>query len=178
MGKKILVLAGSPRKGGNSDLLCDSFIRGAREAGHKVEKKVLSDCHLQYCTGCGVCNETHACILRDDMAAILDSMLGADSIVMASPVYFYTISAQMKTLIDRVVPRYTELAHKDFYFIVTAADGERAHLERAVECFRGFTDCLDDPHEKGVIYGTGVWKKGEVLGSSAMEQAYHMGLEA
>ena len=122
MTKKILVLSSSFRKGGNSDTLCDQFVKGAVEAGHQVEKIFINDKKIGYCHGCGVCNTTHKCVLLDDMAEILDKMVQADVIVMATPVYFYSMNGQMKTLIDRTVPRYEEIAGKDFYFIVAAAD--------------------------------------------------------
>lgn len=155
MNKTILVLSASPRKGGNSDTLCDAFIRGAQEAGNTAEKIFLSSQKIHYCSGCGVCNTTHHCVQKDDMAEILNKMVEADVIVMATPVYFYSMDAQMKTLIDRTVPRYTEIADKDFYFILTAADSSEAMMQRTIEGFRGFTqDCLPNAHEKGIIYGT------------------------
>lgn len=179
MSKNILVLSASPRKGGNSDLLCDAFISGAQQAGNTAEKIFVHGKHIHYCTGCGVCNSTHKCVIKDDMADVLDKMVTADAIVMATPVYFYTMDAQMKTVIDRTVPRYTEIANKDFYFIVTAADGNHAAMERTLSGFRGFTeDCLENPNERGIIYGTGLWAKGEAEGSPAMEEAYQMGLHA
>lgn len=110
------------------------------------------------------------------MAAILDKMVTADVIVLATPVYFYTMDGQMKTLIDRTVPRYQEIADKDFYFIVAAADTHKAALERTISGFRGFTeDCLPRPHEKGIIYGVGAWEIGEIKNTPAMQQAYEMG---
>lgn len=176
MKKSVLILSASPRNGGNSDTLCDEFLRGAREAGHNAEKIFLRDHKIGYCTGCGVCNSTHKCVQQDDMAVILDKMVKADVIVMATPVYFYTMDAQMKTLIDRTVPRYTEISDKDFYFIVTAADPDQSNLTRTVDGLRGFTEeCLPNPHEKGVIYATGVWQPGEILNHPAMKQAYSMG---
>lgn len=176
MSKKVLVISTSPRKGGNSDTLCDEFIRGAQEAGNETEKVFVRDKKIGYCTGCGVCNSTHKCVQQDDMAAMLDKMIKADVIVMATPVYFYAMDAQMKTLIDRTVPRYTEISNKDFYFIVTAADTDQSMLERTIDGFRGFTEeCLPNPHEKGVIYATGVWQSGEILNHPAMKQAYSMG---
>lgn len=176
MSKNVLILSSSPRKGGNSDTLCDEFMRGAIEAGNRAEKVFLRDRSIAYCTGCGVCNSTHKCVQKDDMVDILDKMVKADVIVMATPVYFYTMDAQMKTLIDRTTPRYREISGKDFYFIVTAADTNDKNLERTVEGFRGYTeDCLSEPHEKGILYATGVWKFGEIEGHPAVEQAYQMG---
>ena len=176
MNKKVLVLSASFRKHGNSDLLCDEFARGAKEAGHEVEKIFINDKNINFCRGCGVCNTTHKCIQKDDMAEILDKMVSADVIVMATPIYFYTMNGQMKTLIDRTVPRYTEISNKDFYFIIAAADDNKANMQRALEGFRGFTeDCLDGAKEKGVVYGVGAWKAGEIKNLPAMQEAYEMG---
>ncbi|MGN1102370.1 MAG: flavodoxin family protein [Huintestinicola sp.] len=177
--KNILIISASPRKGGNSDTLCDEFLRGAKDSGNNAEKIFLRDKKINYCTGCGVCNDTHKCVQKDDMAEILDKMVNADVIVLATPVYFYTMDAQLKTLIDRTVPRYTEISGKEFYFIVTAADTDKSMLEKTVEGLRGFTeDCLPNPIEKGVIYASGVWQSGEVKGTEYMRQAYDMGKNA
>lgn len=178
MSKAILVLSASPRRGGNSDLLCDQFVLGAEEAGHEWEKFFLRDKTIGYCTGCGSCYTSHMCVQKDDMASILEKMIAADVIVMATPVYFYTMDAQMKTLIDRTVPRYEEINRKEFYFIVTAADSSKQAMERTLEGFRGFTSCLTGTEEKGIIYGTGVWHMGDIKGSKTMVQAYEMGKKA
>ncbi len=175
MSKKVLMLSGSPRKGGNSDLLCDQFLLGAKEAGNQTEKIFLRDKKVGYCTGCETCYDTHKCVQEDDMAEILEIMVAADVIVMATPVYFYTMDAQMKTLIDRTVPRYEEITGKEFYFIVTAADSSKQSMERTLDGFRGFTFCLNGATEKGVVYGVGVWRKGDINGSPTMQQAYEMG---
>lgn len=118
MSKKVLILSSSFRKGGNSDTLCDQFAMGARDAGHAVEKIFLNDKHIGYCRGCGVCNTTHKCIQKDDMAEILNKMVEADVIVMGTPVYFYSMNGQMKTLIDRTVPRYEEISGKEFTLLL------------------------------------------------------------
>ena len=179
MSKKVLVLSASPRKGGNSDLLCDQFMLGAKEAGHTVEKIFLRDKEINYCTGCGACyNMENSCPQEDDMPEVLEKMITSDLIVMATPVYFYTMNGQMKTLIDRTCSRYTEIKDKDFYFIVAAADDNKQAMERTIEGFRGFTSCLEGPEEKGIVYGTGVWHMGEIKGHPAMKQAYEMGKNA
>ena len=105
-------------------------------------------------------------------------MVDADVIVMASPVYFYTVCGQMKTLIDRACARYTEMNDKEFYFILTAAEQSIGMMQRTVECFRGFLDCLEGPTEKGVVYGVGAWHAGEIKSSPAMQEAYELGLRA
>ncbi len=108
-------------------------MRGAAESGNSVEKIRLSEKNIGYCRGCGVCNTTHKCVQNDDMAEILGKMVNADVIVLATPVYFYTMDAQLKTLIDRTVPRYTEISDKEFYFIATAADTDASMLEKTIE---------------------------------------------
>lgn len=174
--KNVLIISSSPRQGGNSDILCDRFAQGATESGNNVEKVFISSKKIGYCRGCGVCNTTHKCVQKDDMAEILDKMVNADVIVLATPVYFYSVDGQMKTFIDRTVPRYTEISNKDFYFIMTAADTEKSSLERTMETFRGFTeDCLDNPREKGIIYGVGAWQIGEIKNTPAFDEAYEMG---
>lgn len=110
------------------------------------------------------------------MQEIAQKMIEADVIVMATPVYFYTMDAQMKTLIDRCCAYYTAMKHKEIYFIITAADTDRAAMERTLEGLRGFVVCLEDAQEKGTIYGLGTWKKGDIIGMPAMEEAYEMGL--
>lgn len=123
MNKNVLILSSSPRRGGNSDRLCDAFLQGCKDAGHTVEKIFLKDKHINYCTGCGICSMYgKPCPQKDDAAEVIEKMIAADVIVMATPVYFYTMSAQMKTLIDRCCARYTEITNKNFYFIVTAAE--------------------------------------------------------
>jgi multimeric flavodoxin WrbA len=177
MKKKVLVLSSSPRRGGNSDLLCDRFTNGVQQAGHHAEKIFLKDKKINYCTGCGTCIDSgKSCSQKDDMAEVLDKMVEAEVIVMATPVYFYTMCAQMKTLIDRTCSRYTEIKNKEFYFIVTAADTNNRAMERTLEEFRGFTYCLEDAKEKGVIFGTGAWDKGEIKDKPAMEEAFNAGM--
>ena len=176
MNRKVLVLSSSPRRGGNSDLLCDQFTMGAQQAGHQAEKIFLKDKKINYCTGCGTClNGKKRCPQKDDMAEVLEKMIAADVIVMATPVYFYTMSAQMKTLIDRTCSRYTEISNKEFYFIVTAADSSKRAMERTLEGFRAFTSCLKGAKEKGIIYGTGAWNIGDIKGKPAMKEAYERG---
>ena len=84
--KNVLIISASPRKHGNSDTLCDYFAKGAQESGNHVEKVFLAEKNIGYCTGCGVCNEIHLCVQKDDMEK-------ADIIVFGTLVYFYNMSA-------------------------------------------------------------------------------------
>lgn len=177
MCKKVLILSGSPRRNGNSDILCNEFARGAEEVGHKVEKIRVAEKNIGYCRGCYACKETGKCIIQDDMAEVLQKMIDADVIVLASPVYFYSIDAQLKALIDRTVARWLEVKNKEFYYIVTAADGEREAAETTIACFRGYADCVEGAKEMGIIYGMGAYEKGEIKEMPAMKEAYCMGKE-
>lgn len=176
--KNVLIISASPRKGGNSDTLCDEFAKGAKESGNSVEKIFLKDKNINYCTGCGYCNTVDytACSQKDDMSDILDKMDNADVIVMATPVYFYTMNAIMKNFIDRCCARYTKIKNKEFYFIATAADVREQMLQRTFDGFEGFLDCLDGAVERARIYAVGVWEKGEILNTKSMKQAYDIGL--
>ncbi len=174
MKKKVLIISASPRRGGNSDHLCGEFMRGAQDAGHDVEKIFFRDMTINYCTGCGACNTTHKCVQKDDMAAVLDKMVAADVLVFGTPVYFYTMDAQLKTLIDRTVPRYTELKGKA-YLIAALADRGEASMAGTLAAFQGFMDCLDGVEHAGTIVGYGAWNKGEIIGNPAVEDAYRAG---
>ena len=176
MGKKVLILSGSPRKGGNSDLLCDEFLRGAREAGHDVEKIRVTEKKIAPCSGCYYCQgHGGACAHRDDMAELLQKMIDADVLVLASPVYFYSIDAQLKAVIDRTVARWLEVKNKEFYYIATMADEARSSADTTLACFRGYADCVEGAVEKGVIIGSGVYEPGKVKDTPAMKDAYQMG---
>ena len=178
MSKKILLVSASPRKDGNSDLLCNEFMRGAKEAGHDAEKIRLAEKNINYCTGCCSCiGNQGACVQRDDMNDIFPKLLAADILVLATPVYFRSMNGQMKTFLDRMCPIYTRIRNKEIYYIIAAAGGSLP-VESTVESFKVFTGCLSNIKEKGVVSITGVWDAGGVKGSPAMDQAYAMGKNA
>lgn len=174
MSKKIVIISSTPRKNGNSDILCDEFMKGASEAGHQVEKIRLSEKEINYCTGCCSCiNKPGKCVQPDDMNDILEKLLEADIMVFASPVYFRSFNGQMKTFIDRVCPIYPIIHDKDVYFIASAAGGSFP-VNSTFNSFRVFTDCLD-VQEKGTVSVTGLWDAGKVKNTKAMDEAYNMG---
>ncbi len=174
--KKVLILSGSPRRGGNSDILCNRFAEGAKEAGNEVEVLRVAEKKIAPCRACYYCRDHGGeCVIKDDMAGVLQKMIDADVIVLASPVYFYSIDAQLKAVIDRTVARWLEVKNKEFYYIVTCADTERESAETTLACFRGYADCVQGARECGVIYGTGVYEKGKIEGTPAYTQAYEMG---
>ena len=176
MSKKVLIISSSPRKGGNSDTLCDAFLKGALEAGHQAEKVFLKEKEIGYCTGCGYCiNNRGKCSQKDDMVGIAKQMCEADVIVFATPIYFYTMCGPLKTFIDRNCFFYEGVANKDFYYIMTAADGNKAAMDKTMTEFDGFLDCLHNPTIKDSVIATGVWGKGDIQGSKFIDEAYQMG---
>ena len=174
MSKKVLIISGSPRKGGNSETLCDRFARGAVEAGNEVEKISLAGKKIGFCTGCYAC-ETGACFQQDDAPAIIEKMLYSDVLVLATPVYFYSMSAQLKALIDRSVSVYPQIKEKEFYFIMVMADTEEKNFTGTLEALRGFMLCCENSQEKGIIKAAGVYEKGEIMNHPAMQKSYEAG---
>ena len=102
MKKKITVIVGSPRVGGNTDILVDAFMEGAISAGHQVEKIHLGQVHVNYCLGCNQCAKTGVCVQKDGMEKIYEAYRSSQVLVFACPIYFYHISAQLKAVIDRL----------------------------------------------------------------------------
>lgn len=173
--KNVLIISSSPRKGGNSEYLCERFAEGARQAGHQVETVRLAEKNVGYCAGCYACQSLGHCVQKDDAKGILDQMLAADVLVLATPVYFYTMSAQLKTLIDRTVAIYPRLTNKKFYFIMTMADGDDKKFHGTVEALRGFLDCYEGSIEAGMIRACGVYEKGTAQKTPFGDQAFQLG---
>ncbi len=96
--KKVLIISGSPRKNGNSDTLCNEFMKGAKESGNIVEKINLSEKNIDFARTCETCckNEVCSCNQKDDVAEIIQKMIDVDVIVLSTPTYFYGMSAQLK----------------------------------------------------------------------------------
>lgn len=176
MKKNVLILSGSPRKGGNSDSLCDAFLRGAQESGHSVEKVRVASLDIRPCSACYYCRTHHGeCIHKDDMARLLQKIINADVLVLASPVYFYSIDAQLKAVIDRTVARWLEVKGKEFYYIASMADEELSSADTTLACFRGYAECVEESTEKGVLIANGVYEVGAVQKSPFLSEAYEMG---
>lgn len=173
---KVCIVNSSPRYGGNCDVLCQQFAKGAEDAGHVVERINLREKEIHQCLGCYGCRNTHVCVRKDDMQDVLQKLIEADVIVLASPVYFYSVSGQMKVMIDRCVANHKAIAGKQFYFIVTAAASAHEAADGTLAAFRGFLRCLPEPTEKGIIYGTGAWEKGDIYELDAFKGAYNTGL--
>ena len=113
------------------------------------------------------------------MREILEKMVNADVIVMTTPVYFFTMSGQMKMLIDRTTPRFSKMKDKEFYFIFTAATPNEKHLINVKREFKSYLNCLTNPTNKGTIYGLGVGKVGDIKEKKeTLLEAYKYGKNA
>lgn len=171
--KNVLVISASPRRGGNTDLLCDEFVKGARDAGGNVEKIFLDDYKIDFF------HEQHEhsadSVAPDDQAPlIIDKMTKADIIVLSSPVYYMNIDGQLKALMDRCY-RHEGLEGKEFYYITACADAEDSTAETAIFAFRGFVVCLPHPVERGMVKAVGMGRKGAVEQSQYIQEAYNLG---
>ena len=174
--KKVLILEGSPRRNGNSAILSKEFARGAEEAGCSVESVQIAHKKISGCLGCNACYRNGgACVQKDDMAEIREKMLAADVIVLASPIYFYSMTAQMKAVIDRTYAFYQQLEGKTFYFIITCGATDASYTETMLASLRGFTCCVPNAKEDGVVLGIGAMEAGEIRSSAAMKEAYELG---
>ena len=172
--KNVVVLSASPRKNGNSAILCGEFIKGAEEAGHQAELISLYDKDIGFCKACYACFQTGKCVLKDDMADILEKVQAADVLVVATPTYFLTMNGMLKTTIDRFLPKWQDLGGHEVYLIVTGHDA-RAGLQMVGDELAGIFSHLGN-EMKDIIWGEKVWQKGEVRGTKAMEEAYQAGL--
>ena len=176
MSKKVLMISTSPRKGGNSDVLADEFARGAREAGNHVEKVALYDQTVGFCKGCLACQSTGRCVIHDDANAIVQKMLTADVIVFATPIYYYEMSGQMKTLLDRANALFaSDYAFRDIYLLTAAAEEDDQVPARAESGLTGWIDCFEKARLAGTVFAGGVNGPGETVGHPALERARAMG---
>lgn len=174
--KKVVVISSSLRPGSNSHALAEQFAKGAEAAGHQVELISLRGKEIKFCVGCLSCQTTGACIFKDDVPAIMESVLKADVVCWATPIYYYEMSGQMKTLIDRMNAMYPkDYRFRDVYLLTTAAENE-AHVPiRAESGLQGWIDCFGKSKLKGHLFCGGVGAPKEIEGNGKLQEAYAMG---
>ena len=172
--KNVVILSASPRKGGNSDILCHQHLKGAEEAGNQTELISLYDKNIGFCKACYACFKTGKCVIHDDMQEILDKVQSSDVLVIATPTYFLTMNGMLKTTIDRFLPKWQDLGGHDVYLIITGHDSKKGLELVGEELSKIFSHLGNDI--KGIIWGEGVWQKGEVKSTAAMGEAYRLGL--
>lgn len=174
--KKVLVISTSMRKGGNSDMLAREFARGAEESGNEAEVISLIDKEIAFCRGCLACQKTGRCVIHDDADVIAGKMLTADVIVFATPIYYYEMCGQMKTLLDRANPLYSlDYAFRDIYMLTAAAEDEENVPEKALSGLEGWIDCFEKARLAGSVFAGGVTDAGDIKGNAVLDEAYEMG---
>ncbi len=173
----VLVMTTSLRARSNSDTLAERLIAGAKDAGHQVEQISLKDKRIGFCRGCLACQKTQKCVLKDDAAAIAEKVMNADTLVFVTPVYYYEMSGQMKTLLDRLNPLYTaDYKFRSVYMLSTAAEDEPFVPERAVSGLQGWIDCFEKAELCGSLFCGGINDAGEAAGKAEEQQeAYEFG---
>ena len=174
---KVLVVTTSLRAQSNSHLLAERLIEGARDAGHTVEKISLKGKRIEFCIGCLACQKTQKCVLKDDAAEIADKVKGAETLVFTTPIYYYEMSGQMKTLLDRLNPLYpSDYSFRKVYMLAVAAENEPETPEKAVNGLRGWVDCFEKATLAGTLFLGGLSDPGEAAAQkAALEQAYLFG---
>ena len=178
MGKKVLILSSSPRKGGNSETLAAAFAKGAQETGNQVETVYLREKQYGFCKGCLACQKLGYCVIKDDAVEIAAKMHDADVLVFVTPVYYYSVSGQLKTMLDRANPLFdSDYAFTKAYLLVTAAEDGEETVEGTVKAVQNWVDCFDRCELAGTVFAGGVNGVGDIAGHPALEKAYQMGKE-
>ena len=174
---KVLVITTSLRAGSNSDRLAEEMVKGAKESGHQVEQISLKDKEIRFCRGCFVCQKTQKCVIKDDAIEIAERVKEADTLVFATPIYYYEMSGQMKTLLDRCNPLYTtDYKFRNVYLLSTAAEDEEFVPEKAVSGLQGWIDCFEKASFAGSLFCGGVNERGEAeKHAEELKKAYKFG---
>ena len=177
MGKKVLIISTSLRKNGNSDMLARSFAKGAETAGNDVEIVSLADKQIAFCRGCFACQKTGKCIINDDAVQITEKIAEAEVVVWATPIYYYEMAGQMKTLIDRANSLFaTGKNFTETYLITTSADTSENVIQTVINGLNGWIACFDNLELKGYVNGAGLEGPNEAAErKDLMEKAYTMG---
>ena len=178
MSKKVLILSSSPRKGGNSETLAAAFAKGAQETGHQVETVYLREKQYGFCKGCFACLKLGQCVIKDDAVEIAAKMHDADVLVFATPVYYYCVSGQLKTMLDRANPLFdTDYAFTKAYLLATAAEDAPETFAGTEKAVQGWVDCFPRCQLAETVFAGGVNDIGDIVGHPALERAYQVGKE-
>jgi multimeric flavodoxin WrbA len=176
MSKKVLIIKTSLRANSNSDKLADSFAKGALEAGNDVETVSLKGKTIAFCKGCFACSKLGHCVINDDANEITEKILNAEVVVWATPIYYYEMAGQMKTMIDRANSLYPrDYKFRDVYLLSVAADDGDYVDEKAAGGIQGWVDCFDNAEFKGKVFAGGVNDQGDIEGHKALGEAYELG---
>ena len=176
MSKHIVVLSGSPRKDGNSVRLAEAFMEGARATGKEITFFRVAGLQIGGCRGCEYCLKNQGvCVQQDDMPPILDALRKADALVLASPVYYYSVSAQIKLVIDRFFAlSEAGMSVKRAALLMSCAEDSVAAAVSSISMFRQVCE-LQNWEDAGIVIATGLHNTGEIEGRPELEQAKCLG---
>ena len=177
MSKKVLIISSSLRGGSNSECLARECERGAKDAGHDVQFISLKGKELKFCIGCLSCQETGKCVLKDDAADIMAAVYNAEVIVFATPIYYYEMCGQLKTLLDRMNPLFpSDYKFRDIYMIATAEEDEPTTFDKAYNGLLGWVDCFEKAELCALVAGGGIGDSGNAKHhAEALCRAYELG---
>lgn len=176
-GMKILVLTGSPRKDGNSNMLASRFIAGATEAGHEIFRFDAAQSDVHPCIACNSCGMDGPCIFQDDFETVRKYIIPADMVVFATPMYYFGISSQLKTVIDRFYAINGQIhVPKKAALLMTYANTAQKQAKPIESHYDVLLDYLGW-RDVGKVIAPGVWTAGSIKGTPYLEQAYKLGLE-
>ncbi len=187
MNMKVLAFNGSPRRKGNSEVLLDAVAKGVESAGGEMEIIRLTDCEIAPCISCGACNKTGICAVKDDMTALYEKIDKSCRVILASPIYFYGVTAQAKAFIDRSQALWSKkyllkkehthingVERRGFFVSVAATRGERI-FEGAELTAKYFFDAIDVAFGKSLLI-RGIDKRGEMAKNAELiKQAEEFG---
>ena len=177
MAKKVLIISTSLRNNSNSEILAREAEKGARDAGHDVEFITLKDKEIKFCKGCMACQKIGKCVINDDANEITEKMKNADVIIWATPVYYYEMSGQMKTLIDRANSMYSS-GHKfgEVYLITSSADSSKGVIQTVLNGLKGWIACFSGVKFCGYVEAGGMDNSGDAIQRrDLIDKAYNMG---
>ena len=176
MSKKVLIISTSIRSNSNSEALANAFAEGAREAGNEVEVVSLRGKTIAFCKGCFACQKLGNCVIRDDANDLTEKLLNAEVVVWATPIYYYEMSGQMKTMIDRANSLYSrDYKFRDVYLLSTATEDESYVDEGAVKGVNGWVACFEKARFAGKVFAGGVTEPGDISGHKGLAEAHDMG---
>ncbi len=183
---RIAVIRTSPHKNGNTNLLVDKFIEGTKESGNEVVDVNLNNYRLNYCMGCygtdnpSACTVTGKCWQADDANTICDIIRECDALVFATPIYFYSVSGQMKVLLDRSLQLYgASYKFKDIYLITCCEAKKDTAIDGAIKTLEGWIACMPGTRIAGTLCGTGVLAPGSISEQNGiLKKAVELGKQA
>ncbi len=177
MGRKIVVISASLREKSNSEALAAETVRGAEENGNEAELIRLKGKDIRFCKGCLACQQTQRCVIEDDANEIAEKVKDADTLVFATPIYYYEMSGQLKTLLDRLNPLYpSDYRFRNVYLLTVAAEDEADVPQRAVSGLQGWIECFEKASFGGSLFIGGLGGAGEAQSRvEDMKKAYAFG---